>query len=223
MQWRHRSTNKPLGCFVESSTLTLLLPSYTVSSHVCSITSCISVCHARTMYSWPGRVVPTMEHLFAKQEKLAIHCPRLLRLLLETVQSCSRKMSRSTYCTCFLSSGASIPVPCIIRGSSIISPGLIQVIQNRLQCGMLEGPRCRLEEGLQLWKARWDATILQMSPSQLETSGFCKDAGPDFWHLACYLLTTGAGTASSGSEDTSCSTSEGTDVFRELLQSAKSL
>jgi hypothetical protein len=54
-----------------------------------------------------------------------------------------------------------------------------------------------------------------MTPIQQETSGFIKSAGPEFWHLACYLAHT--------STTRGDAASIGNGVFKELLQRAKAL
>ncbi len=100
----------------------------------------------------------------------------------------------------------------------------MQIIQNSLRSDSSAESRRRLGQGLELWKAKWDAHIRQMSPSQLEISGFVQDAGPEFWQLTCYLLTSrGEDTACAGSSESSCSTSQGVNVFEELFRSAKAL
>ncbi|KEF52267.1 uncharacterized protein A1O9_11507 [Exophiala aquamarina CBS 119918] len=101
--------------------------------------------------------------------------------------------------------------------------GLIQIIQSHLHCDSSVELGCRLGKGLQLWKAKWDASILQIGPSQLETSGFLKDAGPEFWHFACYLLTTRGETAPLEPEANPSSTSEASNIFNRFLQSVKAL
>lgn len=73
----------------------------------------------------------------------------------------------------------------------------------------------RIQPGLRLWKIGWDETVRQMTPAQQQTSGFVKIAGPEFWHLACYLANTAT---SRGDADFT-----GSGVFKDLLQKAKAL
>ncbi|OQU93942.1 Fungal specific transcription factor domain-containing protein [Cladophialophora immunda] len=90
--------------------------------------------------------------------------------------------------------------------------GLLQIIQSSRRRGYSAE---RIQHGLQLWKVKWDETVLQMTPTQQQTSGFIRNAGPEFWYLACYLANTAA---TRGDPD-----SIGNGVFKELLQRAKVL
>lgn len=101
-------------------------------------------------------------------------------------------------------------------------PGLIQIIQSSFHSDSSVESGRRLEKGLQLWKAKWDAAILLMSPNQLERSGFVKDAGPEIWHLACYLLATRRDTARCEAQESFFSI-PGWIIFKELIQSTRSL
>ena len=108
-------------------------------------------------------------------------------------------------------------------GMLMMLQGLIQIIQSSFHSDPSLESGTRLKKGLQLWKAKWDAAILLMSTSQLEMCGFFKDAGPEFWHLACYLLTTRDDTARSEAQENSCSIPGWINIFRELVRSARSL
>ena len=40
-----------------------------------------------------------------------------------------------------------------------------------------------------LWKSDWDLCTEEMTPQQLELSGFTKQAAVEFWHLSDIILT----------------------------------
>ncbi|KAJ9622519.1 hypothetical protein H2204_011532 [Knufia peltigerae] len=88
--------------------------------------------------------------------------------------------------------------------------GFLQIIRSSRRNG---ASMERLQRGLRLWKVKWDEAVLQMTPAQQQASGFIKTAGPEFWHLACYLVST---STSRGDAD-----SIGSGVFMELFQKAK--